>query len=57
MQTDVRVLLIFLATAACCFVLAFAPEEVRYWIFQGSGWFVVLSVIVGGMTWTIWKSE
>jgi len=38
-------------------VLPFAPEEVRDWIFRGPGWFIVLSVIVGAMAWTIWKSE
>jgi len=57
MQTGDRVLWIFLASAACCFVLPFAPEEVRDWIFRGPGWFIVLPVIVGAMAWTIWKSE
>lgn len=57
MQTGNGVLLIFLAGAACCFVLPFAPEEVRAWIFHGPGWFIVLGAILGGMAWTIWKSE
>jgi len=57
MQTGDGVLWIVLASAACCFVLPFAPEEVRDWIFRGPGWFIVLSVIVGAMAWTIWKSE
>lgn len=57
MQTGDRVLLIFFASAACCLVLPFAPEEVRAWIFRGPGWFIVLSGILGAIAWTIWKSE
>lgn len=57
MHTGDRVLGILLASAACCFVLPFAPEAVRDWIFRGPGWFAVLSAIVAAMAWTIWKSE
>lgn len=57
MQTGDRVLLILLASAACCVVLPFAPQEVRDWIFRGPGWFIVLSAILGAVAWTIWKSE
>lgn len=49
MQTGDKVLLIFLAAAVCCFVLPFAPGELRDWIFRGPGWFVVMSVIVAAM--------
>jgi hypothetical protein len=37
-------------------VLLFVPE-LRAWVFQGPGWYLVFIGLIGAMAWTIWMSE
>ena len=57
MHTGDKLLLIFAVSAACCFVLPFAPNEIRDWVYYGSGRWLIPLFLVGGMATTIWKHD
>ena len=57
MHTGDKVITIVLVSAACCFVLPFAPEGVRVWVFYGRGGWLIPVAIGAAMGWTIWRSK
>ncbi len=57
MRTGDKAITIFLASAACCSVLPFAPGSVRVWAFYGPGAWLIPSAMVTAMEWTIWRSK